>query len=205
MSATDVNPLPRELAPGVFWLGRCQHAPFQGRVLHGYNSAFLVAGDDSSALIEAGHPVVLPDIERQLDGLLAAGVPELRYLLTTHTETPHSGGLGRLLQHFPEALAYGPLLDLHLVFPQYAARFRQVDPGDSLDLGGRELLIVEAPIRDMPYTRWVFDSRERVLFPGDGFAYAHYHEADHCGKTVEETPDLDLPDMMALFAEIALY
>jgi hypothetical protein len=44
-----------------------------------------------------------------------------------------------------------------------------------------------------------------VLFPGDGFAYSHYHEDGHCGQTAEESPSLDLPEMTALFAELALY
>ena len=44
-----------------------------------------------------------------------------------------------------------------------------------------------------------------MLFPGDGFAYSHYHEDGHCGQTAEESPSLDLPEMTALFAELALY
>lgn len=205
MSAPSGNPLPRELAPGVFWLGDCLRYPYEDTFLHGYNSVYLVAGTSCSALIEAGHPRDLPELERQLESLLDAGAPPLRYLFSTHTETPHCAGLGRLLEQFPDAIAVGDVSDLHLVFPQYIDRFRSLAPGERLDLGGRELLVVEAVIRDYLSTRWVFDTATRTLFSGDGIAYSHYHEVGHCGSVAEEVPDLSLPEMTALFSELALY
>ena len=60
-------------------------------------------------------------------------------------------------------------------------------------------------IRDLPYTRWGFDTRRRVLFPGDGFAFAHLHEVGHCGSLAEEVVDLDFSEMSGFFAELALY
>lgn len=200
-----VNPLPREIAPGIFWLGACLHQTYRGVPLHGYNSVFLVTGDDCSALIEGGHPQDIPEIERQLDELLGRGLPPLRYLFTTHTETPHSSGVGRMLARFPETIACGNVEDLHLVFPSYEDRFMMMDPGDRLDLGGTELIAVEAVFRDFAYTRWAFDTARGVLFAGDGFSYSHYHDVGHCGSLAEEAPALDLPDMTALFAELAFY
>jgi flavorubredoxin len=197
--------LPREIADGVFWLGGCLAVEYQGKVLHGYNSVYLISGSDSSILVETGHPKDLSLIELQLDGLLASGVAPLRHAFVTHTETPHCSGIGRILEHFPAVTAHGALQDLPLVFPAYTDRMRAMDPGDRIDLGGRAFYAVEAVIRDMPYTRWGFDSESRVLFPGDGFSYMHYHEDDHCGCVAEEAPSIALADEIALFAEIALY
>jgi flavorubredoxin len=197
------KPLPRELAPGVFWLGDCLKYNYQDTVLHAYNSSYLVAGNECSALIEGGHPRDVQLIERQMETLFAAGVPPLRYLFTTHTETPHCAGFGRLLEHFPDTVAVGDVSDLHLVFPNQADRLRPLAPGDELDLGGTEIRIVESVFRDYIYTRWAFDTRRKVLFPGDGMAYTHYHQVGHCGSLAEEAGDLNLPDMTALFAELA--
>ncbi len=199
------NPLPREIAPGVFWLGDCLHFPraYKGGELHGNHSVFLLVGDERSIIIEGGHPQDLPVIERQLDSLLAAGVPEPEYVFTTHTETPHSAGVGRFLGRFPQMMAVGDISDFHLVFPQFAGRFRAMAAGDSLNLGGTDLVVVEAVFRDYVYTRWAFDTRRRVLFAGDGFAYSHYHRAGQCGRLAEEVPELDLPDMTSQFAELA--
>lgn len=205
-TSPEVNPLPREIVPGIFWLGQCLKVSHHGHPLHGYNSVYLLTGEHTSMLVEGGHAPDLPVIEGQLDGLLETrDIPPLRYLFTTHTEAPHSSGLGRLLDRYPDTIVCGDTLDLHLVFPQHVDRLHPMNPGDSLDLGGTEFVAVEAVIRDMPYTRWGFDTRRRVLFPGDGFAYSHYHEGGHCGSLAEEAPSLDLPDMTALFAELALY
>jgi flavorubredoxin len=205
VNTATARTLPREIVPGVFWMGNCLHLSYRGQQLHSYNSSYLVTGEECSALVEAGHPLDLAILEAQLDGLLAAGLPPLRYAFVTHHETPHAAGLGRILEHYPDVEAIGGTQDLHLVFPQYADRIRLTDPGDSVDLGGTELRTVEAVIRDFAYTRWAFDTSRGVLFPGDGFAYAHYHGAGQCGGLAEEAGDLDVPDMAAMFAEVALY
>jgi flavorubredoxin len=197
--------LPREIAEGVFWLGECLPMLYRGKMLHGYNSAYLVTGTDCSLLVEAGHPKDTLVIEQQLDSLIGTTAPELRYIVTTHSETPHSGGLGRLLAKYPFAQFYGDGPELALVFPEVADRLHAVGTAKGFDLGGTEFRFVDAVIRDLPDTRWGYDAQRKVLFPGDGFAYAHYHEDSHCGLLAEEAASLDLPDMTALFAELALY
>jgi flavorubredoxin len=197
--------LPRELAPGVFWLGQCMEQAWQGAILHNYNSTYLVCGEESSLLVEAGHPQDLPALEAQLEQLLALGVSPLRYVFCTHQETPHSSGIARLLDRRPEIQVCGDVRDYHLVFPGCEDRLRPLAVGDALDLGGSAFAIVDAVVRDLPSTQWGFDVRRRVLFPGDGFAYSHYHQAGMCGRTAEEAPELALEDMTGLFAELALY
>ena len=202
---TLTNPLPREIAPATFWLGDCLHFPYDynGHEMHGYHSVFLLAGEERSMIIEGGHPRDLPVIEAQLDSLLATGISEPEYLFITHTEMPHCGGVGRCLAHFPKLTAVGDVSDLHLVFPEFEGRFRPMSRGESLDLGGTQFAVVEAVFRDYIYTRWGFDTRNRTLFTGDGFAYSHYHMAGQCGQVAEEVSDLDIPGMTSQFAELA--
>ena len=209
MSATQQpsGTLPRELAPGLWWLGVCQHYPFDyhGSSLHAYNSVYLLSGQDASVVVEGGFPSDVQIIERQIEQVLERGAPPLRYLFTTHTETPHCASFGRLLQQYPDAVICGDVSDLHLVFPALTDRLLPLAPGDSLDLGGTELRIVESVIRDYIYTRWAFDTSRKVLFTGDGVAYSHYHAAGQCGRVAEEVPQLDLADMTALFGELAFF
>ena len=178
--------MPREIAPGVFWIGDCLAQRHKGKVYHGYNAAFLVAGETASCLVETGHPKDFPVIERHMNELFAQGIAPLKYLFVTHQETPHCGGLGRVLKTFPDALLCGDVSDYHLAFPQYEHRMVSMKEGDEIDLGGRSLMAVEPVIRDLRTTWWGFDTKERVLFPGDGFAYSHYHEDGHCGLVAEE-------------------
>ena len=72
--------MPREIAPGVFWIGDCLAQRHRGKVYHGYNAAFLIAGEAASCLVETGHPKDFPVIERHLNELLARGIAPLKYL-----------------------------------------------------------------------------------------------------------------------------
>jgi flavorubredoxin len=200
-----VNPLPVEIAPGVFWLGECTEVSYKDHLLHGGTSSYLVAGDKHSALVEAGF--VRPStLMGQITSLIEQhGLPDIRYVLLTHSEFPHCGGVGHVLDRFPGSIACGGVSDLHLIFPELAHRIQMSEPGDSFDLGGTELQVVEGVFRDMPYTRWFFDTSRRVLFAGDGFAFTHEHDATHCGHFAEDIPTLDIPGMMALFAVAAFH
>jgi hypothetical protein len=63
------NKLPREIARGVFWIGDCLAQRHKGKIYHGYNAAFLIAGESASCLVETGHPKDFPVIERHMDEL----------------------------------------------------------------------------------------------------------------------------------------
>ena len=203
-TSQDHKGTPRELAPGVHWLGDClaQHA--NGKVYHTYNAAYLVIGAEASMLVETGHPKDYSILAAQLHTLLQ-GQPPLRHLFVTHQETPHSGGLGRILEDYDDVTLCGDMSDYHLAFPQFAQRMKPMAAGDCIDLGGRSFRVVEPVIRDLRTTWWGFDEQERVLFPGDGFAYSHYHEDGHCGLFAEEAISLNIPEVSAVFADRALF
>ena len=208
--ATDMSTdgplvLPRRLAHGIYWLGGCLRQPYKGQVFHSYNSVYVIAGEQKSLVVETGFPGDIDLIEDQLDELEDVIAP-IEYVFATHPETPHAGGVGRLLDKYPTAVAIGGVQDLHLVFPDFADRIEVPNQSSlSYDLGGRSFSIVAGVIRDLMPTYWGFDDLTRALFPGDGFAYSHYHTDGHCGLVAEEATSLDLPDMTALFAELALY
>ena len=80
-----------------------------------------------------------------------------------------------------------------------------MEVGDEIDLGDRRFIAVEPVIRDLRTSLWGFDTGARALFPGDGFAYSHYHWDGHCGQVAEEATSLDLADVLGVFAERALF
>jgi flavorubredoxin len=199
-------PLPREIAPGVFWIGGCLTQKFKGREYHGYNAAFIVTGSEASLLVETGHPKDFPAVEDHIRKVMARpGVAPLKHIFITHQETPHSGGLGRVLDKYPGLDIWGDVSDYHLAFPQHAHLLHFMTEGDAIDLGDRKFVAVEPVVRDLRTTWWGFDDKTRTLFPGDGFAYSHYHWDGHCGLVAEEATSLDLADVSAVFAERALY
>jgi flavorubredoxin len=201
----ETNRLPREIAPGVYWLGVCQINDFKGRELHSYNSMFLVVGDEHAACVETGVTAQTDTLLGQLETLFARGIREPRYLFGTHSEMAHAGGVGRFLARCPGATAHGDVTDLHLVYPRFADRFFFADPGDRFDLGGREILVVESVFRDLPHTRWFFDTGSRTLFVGDGFAYAHWHDDGGCGCLAEEVPAIDMAWQIQRYGDRAFH
>jgi flavorubredoxin len=205
LTITAHSPLPRPLAPGVTWLGKCLALPYRGTMLHSYHSLYLIAGQSASLIVDTGHPKDWASVDRQLDSILGADIPPVRYLFPTHAEVPHSANLGRLLAKFPGARVCGDVRDYHLIFPGCEPRLVAREVGDEIDLGGTRFVFVEAVVRDLVTSVWGYDVRSRTLFPGDGFGYMHHHAANQCGKLAEEIPELPVGDLTALFTEIGLY
>ncbi|MFT4011815.1 MAG: MBL fold metallo-hydrolase [Paracoccus sp. (in: a-proteobacteria)] len=199
------NPLPREIAPGVFWLSECFPVLYNGTWLHTYNAAFLVVGEKSAALIETGITAAHLIVLEQVDQILAGRDIEVEYVFVTHSEMSHCGGVGKVLGKFPKARMIGEVCDLHLVFPQFEDRIEFAEPGDSFDLGGRALTVHESVFRDLIHSRWFFDTGANVLFTGDGFAYSHVHDACDCGHLAEEATTLKIDEQMQRFAFSAFH
>ena len=93
MSAQQPAPvLPREMAPGLTWLGTCLEVlpRIQGAylkhagssILHAHQSFYLVAGERATAIVDTGQPQHWPAIERQLERALAGRT--LNYVFPTH-------------------------------------------------------------------------------------------------------------------------
>jgi flavorubredoxin len=199
------NPLPREIAPGVYWLSQCYTVPTLQAVLHAYNAAYLVVGDRHAALVETGITDVSDVVLEQVDALLAGSSVTVRYVFVTHSEMAHCGGVGKALARYPGSTVHGDICDLHLVFPAFADRMHFAEPADRFDLGGTEIVVVESVFRDLVYSRWFFDTKRKVIFTGDGFAYSHYHDPVNCGRFAEEATGLDIAGEMARFAGSAFH
>jgi flavorubredoxin len=213
ISAFVPSTLPRQIAPGVCWLGACSGLTLNGQELHGHLSAFLVLGAAATAMVDTGSPQTWDAVEAQLEECL--GERPLDYVVPTHSELPHGGNLARVLARYPGAVAVGDLRDYHLFYPEVAARFRPMPAGSVLDLGGGyRLELVPALIRDMPSTIWAYESSQQVLFASDGFAYLHHPEAaeagpvhapGECGRLTSELGAPPSVDAAAFFSSAALY
>lgn len=183
----------RPIADGVFWIGGCLSAFGHGEEVHYHVNAYLVVGE-RTALIDTGDPAHRDVVVAQLDGAL--GGRPLDYIVPTHPEIPHAGNLPALMERHPHALIVGETRDYHLHFPEFADRLRPVGPGAALDLGGRELVLMPAHIRDLENTTWAWDSGAGVLFVSDGFSYIH----DIPSPDEEEDEPVHRPGQCRLFS-----
>jgi flavorubredoxin len=205
--------LPREVAPGVWWLGACVTFQLPDHLIHGHNSTYLVVGAERGLMVDTGSPSNWNDIEQVLEDKLD-GKP-LSYVFPSHPELPHTGNLPRLVAKYPDVEIVGDIRDYHLFFPTVTGNLREHRPGDRFDLGGgTEFVICEALILDLPNTQWGYVPSAKTLFTTDGFCYMHRPELDdedpmhlpgECGLTTSELREPPTVENAAFFSGSALY
>jgi flavorubredoxin len=197
MSAFSPEPhtgsLPRVLAPDLLWAGSCLSADYNGDVVHGHFCVYLVKGRDKTMLVDTGHPLHWKALEHDVETFLD-GRP-LDYVFCTHGEFPHAGLLPAWLRKYPNCVGVGKLTDYRYFYPELVHRIRQVDVGDTVDLGDRTVTFVPAVWRDLKDTLWAFEDKYRMLFVADAFAYMHYHRSGQCDYRTSEHPPPDLSAM----------
>lgn len=131
-----------------------------------YN-AYLVRGDDATALIDSADPVLRDDLLDQLDS-----VEKIDYVISQHSEQDHAGLLPDVLERFPSAKLLcsekaRDMLTSHLHLPE--ERVQVVADGESVSLGGKTLTFVYTPWVHWPETMCTYVPEDKCLFSCDFF------------------------------------
>ena len=197
--------LPREIAPGVWWVGGCLESAAFEHPVHFHVSAYLIVGTERALLFDTAAPAMWPELSADLDQIL--GARTLDFIVPSHPEIPHAGNFGKLLDKYPQAVATGDVRDYHLYFPDHVDRMHPAAHDTTLDLGGGyRFTFLEAIIKDLPSTVWGYEHSQQVLFPVDALGYGHLpqtaefpdeqlHRAGECALFSSELrtpPALDL-------------
>lgn len=173
MSSFTATPqFPREISPGVFWLGACATNAERKTPYHVHLSQFLIVGSEKTLLIDTGMLGSWPTIRDQIETALAGR--KLDYVAPTHTEVPHCANLPNLMNHFEGSQVIGDMRDYHIYYPQLGERQINVSPGDEVDLGGgKRIIFLDALIKDLANTLWMYEPDSQILFVCDGFSFSH--------------------------------
>ncbi|MDO4533713.1 MAG: MBL fold metallo-hydrolase [Coriobacteriia bacterium] len=95
------------------------------------------------------------------------------YLIVQHMEPDHSANIVRFMDAFPAATIVGSAQAFAMLKQfyghEYAERKLVVKDKDTLDLGGRQLQFVSAPMVHWPEVMMTYDPKTRTLFSADGF------------------------------------
>ncbi len=164
----------RKIREGIQWVGAIDWAR---RVFDelvplpegtSYN-AYLVQGDQKTALIDTVDPDYTDTLMGRLDG---TGITRLDYLVANHAEQDHSGSIPAVLERFGEARLLctkkgKDMLMRHLGVSE--ARIDVMEDGATVDLGGRTLEFLHAPWVHWPETMLTYLREDRILFPCDLF------------------------------------
>lgn len=186
--------LPRMVLPDLAWVGGCSSSagwPGRGAVKpvgHEPCVSFVILGSEKTLMLDTGHFGHWWSLDGQLDAVLQ-GRP-LDYVFLSHQEIPHTGNMGRLLQKYPDCIAFGDTRDYHLFHPEVALdRIKIMGHGDKVSLGDRDIVVLDAIWKDLSGTTWAYDTKRKLIYTADGFGYVHTHEENVCGLMFHEMSD----------------
>jgi len=167
----------KRISDGVYWTGVLD---WDLRNYHGYTlqgttyNAYLVCGDEGVALIDNSYPGTFDELMARVeDALQQVGRDRVDYIIQNHVEKDHSGVLVELHRRFPEAPIYCTKVAVKGLLKHYPslreAEFRTVKTGDVLDLGGKTLTFLEAPLLHWPDSMFTLLDEDGILFSNDAF------------------------------------
>ena len=135
-----------------------------------YNS-YIISGEKTAVCDSVGEGFGdewLENIKRETGG------KPVDFLVVHHMEPDHSSNIIRFAQAYPEARIAGSEKAFAMMKRFYGTDFsdRRIllsKDGDRLDLGGRELITVTAPMVHWPEVIMTYDTKDGILFSADAF------------------------------------
>ncbi|KUL05647.1 MAG: Beta-lactamase domain protein [Methanoculleus marisnigri] len=161
-----------ELAPGVHWVGAID---WNLREYHGYTlpgttyNAYLVRGE-KTALIDGAYAGFEGEVLGRVGSVCDPG--EIDFLVVNHIEMDHSGTLPAFVRRMPDIPIYcteRARAGLARHYDTTGWNIRVVKTGDTLDLGGKTLTFLEAPMLHWPDSMFTYLAEDAILFPNDAF------------------------------------
>jgi flavorubredoxin len=134
-----------------------------------YN-AYLIIGSNKKALIDT----VNPGFEKELEDKVAQVVnpTDIDYVIMNHAEPDHAGSIPYIMALNTKAklvtTAKGAKM-AQIFYKVPEERIIAVRDGETLDLGGKTLQFIEAPMLHWPETMFTYLKENKILFPCDFF------------------------------------
>ncbi len=185
----------------VTWVGKIdwELRKFHGEELSAhkgstYNS-YLVRGGKKTALIDTVWGPFAKEFVKKLKKEI--NLNDIDYIIANHGETDHSGALPELLREIPDTPVYCSKAGMKSLRGQYHEdwNFQPVKTGDKLDLGGKELVFIEAKMLHWPDSMFCYLTGDNILFPND--AFGQHYATEHMFN--------DLVDQDELYGEAIKY
>jgi len=134
-----------------------------------YNS-YLIIGNSKKAVIDT----VNPGFEKEWEEKIAQKTDpaEIDYVIMNHAEPDHAGAIPYIMSINKKATLVTSLKGAKMAqvfFDVPAERIMVVKDQEALDLGGKTLRFIEAPMLHWPETMFTYLQEDKILFPCDFF------------------------------------
>jgi flavorubredoxin len=145
-----------------------------------YN-AYLIKGTEKTALIDTVNPGFEPELEGKISNVSSVG--QIDYIIMNHAEPDHAGAIPYLLAANSKAKLVATKIGAQaarVYFRVPDERIISVKDYDILELGGKTLKFIEAPMLHWPETMFTYLMQDKILFSCDFFgmhtAYGFYDD-----------------------------
>ncbi len=179
-----------QLGEGVYWVGAVDWGlrHFHGHELSTHRgstyNAYLIV-DEKIALVDT---VWAPFTDQLLANIREVVDPaKIDVVVANHAEVDHSGALPEVMRHAPDAALIVSRRGRDSIEGHYHQpwAFQAVKTGDSVSLGSRELVFVEAPMLHWPDSMFTYLTGSAILMPNDAFGQ-HYATAYRFNDQVDQ-------------------
>ena len=143
-----------------------------------YN-AYLVKGKDKVALIDTVNPGFEIELENRINNV--ASVSQIDYVVMNHAEPDHAGAIPHMLAVNDKAKLVCTKMGAQAAqtyFKVPEERITLVKDNYAIELGGKTLKFIEAPMLHWPETMFTYLLQDKILFTCDFFgmhtAYGFY-------------------------------
>ena len=152
-------------------------------------NAFVIHAREP-VLVDTGVVRESDDFMRGLSSVV--DLEDLRWIWLTHTDFDHIGSLQRLLEENEHLRVITSFLGVGIMSlsgaPLPLERVYLVNPGQTVDVGDRELTALRPPAYDNPITTGLWDDRSGIYFSSDCFGAL----LDEVPESAEDLCDEDL-------------
>lgn len=134
-----------------------------------YN-AYLVIGEKKKALIDTANPGFEKDLIERITQI--TDPKDLDYVVMNHAEPDHAGSIPHIMAINTKATLVTSIKGAKMAQIFYKVpenRIKAVADGETIDLGGKTLRFIEAPMLHWPETMFTYVPESKALFPCDFF------------------------------------
>ena len=163
------------ITDSIFYVGVNDHDIdlFEGQYIvpngMAYNSYVIVA--DKVAVMDSVEERFGEEWLGKITDVLDGKTPD--YLVVQHMEPDHSANITRFMDEYPEAQVVATAKAFDMMERFYGVAFEDrriiVKEGDELDLGGRALKFITAPMVHWPEVMMTYDAASKTAFTADAF------------------------------------
>jgi len=189
-----------KITESVTWVGKVD---WELRKFHGEEYSTHRGSSYNSYLIKDKKIVLIDTVWEpfadEFVNNLAEEVPleNIDFIVANHGEIDHSGALPKLMEYIPDKPIYCTANAVKSLRGQYHKdwNFKVVKTGDTVNIGSKNLIFIEAPMLHWPDSMFTYMDGENILFSNDAFGQ-HY---------ATELLYNDLVDQSELFQEAIKY